>query len=60
MSDGDKTTVVETRSGGTVVLAIVGLIVVVLLAWFLFGSGMMNSGTQKIDADVKIDTPAKP
>jgi hypothetical protein len=45
--------------GGGVIVAVLLLIVVVVVLFLVFGRGMLGGETQKIDADVKIDTPAK-
>ena len=45
--------------GGGVLVAIVLLLVVVVVLFLLFGRGMLGGTTEKIDADVKIDTPSK-
>lgn len=54
----EKTTVVETGGGGagTVIAVIVGIIAILVVAYFLFGQGLLN-GPQKVDADVKVETP---
>ena len=47
------------KIGGGYVLAVVLLIAVVVVLFLLFGQGLLDGGgTEKIDADVKIDTPA--
>jgi hypothetical protein len=38
---------------------IVGIVAILAILYVLFGTNLLSSGTQKIDADVKIDTPAK-
>jgi hypothetical protein len=54
----EKTTVVNTGSGaGMAMFAVVIVIALVLLAIF-FGPRLLN-GNQPINADVKIETPAK-
>jgi hypothetical protein len=54
----DKTTIVETGGGaGTVIAVIVGIIAILVVAYFLFGQGLMNGETKKIDANVKVETP---
>ena len=45
--------------GGGVLVAVVLLLVVVVVLFLLFGRGMLGGTTEKIDADVKIDTPSK-
>lgn len=54
----DKTTIVETGGGaGTVIAVIVGIIAILVVAYFLFGQGMLNGDTKKVDADIKVETP---
>lgn len=54
----DKTTVVETGGGaGTVIAVVVGIIAILVVAYFLFGQGLLNGDTKKIDANVKVETP---
>ncbi|WP_156022308.1 hypothetical protein [Sphingomonas sp. UNC305MFCol5.2] len=54
----DKTTVVESGGGaGTVIAVVVGIIAILVVAYFLFGQGLLNGGTKKVDADVKVETP---
>ena len=63
MADREKEVIVTSDGGGgggmgvvAVLLLIVALAVILFL---VFGRGMLGGGTQKVDADVKIDTPAK-
>jgi hypothetical protein len=54
----EKTTVVKTGNGaGTVIAVVAGTIAIVLVAYFLFGQGLLNGTTKKVDADIKIETP---
>lgn len=60
MADDDKTTVIRTGgSGGTIALLAVVLAVIAVVLFLMFGQNML-SNTKKVDADIKIDTPAKP
>jgi hypothetical protein len=62
MADEPEREVIVTRDGGGgggALIAIVLLIAVVIVLFLLFGRGLLNGGTEKIDADVKIDTPSK-
>ena len=62
MAEREKETIVTTDGGGggMGVVAVLLLIVAIAVILFLvFGRGMLGGGTEKIDADVKIDTPAK-
>jgi hypothetical protein len=57
-----ETIVTDTRgdrgSGG--IIAIVAILALLIVLFLVFGRGLLNgSGTQKVDADIKIDTPAK-
>ena len=62
MAEHEKEVIVTNGGGGggmgmaAVLLLIVALAVILFL---VFGRGMLGGSTQKIDADVKIDTPAK-
>ncbi len=58
----DKETIVTTDGGGSgagAVLAVVGIVALLIVVFLLFGSNMFGGATEKIDADVKIETPAK-
>jgi hypothetical protein len=57
----EKETIVHTDGGGGgggVIVAVVLLIAVVVVLFLVFGRGLLGGQTDKIDADVKIDTPA--
>ena len=57
----ERTTVVETGGGaGGAIALIVGIVAILAILYVIFGTNLLQSGPQKIDADVKIDTPAKP
>jgi hypothetical protein len=60
MAEREKETIVTTDSGGGggTILAVVLLIAVLVVLFLLFGRGLIGGGTEKIDADVSIDTPA--
>ncbi len=62
MVERERETIVTTdgggRGGGTL-LAVVLLIALLVVLFLLFGRGMLGGGTEKVDADIKIDTPAK-
>lgn len=54
----EKVTVVEGRGGGTTaVLVIVAVLAILAVLYVLFGTHLLNGGTQKIDADVKVEAP---
>ena len=58
MADDDRVTVVESRGGGgTAIAVIVGVIAILVVLYLLFGQGLLNGGTKKVDANVKIETP---
>ena len=61
MAERERETIVTTDGGGGgggMVLAIVLLIALIVVLFLVFGRGLMGGGTEKIEADVKIDTPA--
>jgi hypothetical protein len=61
MAEREKETIVTTDrgGGGGTILAVVLLIAVLVVLFLLFGRGLIGGGaTEKIDADVSIDTPA--
>lgn len=58
MSD-EKTTVVNTGGGGGVALLAIAILAIAVVLFLLFGQGMLNGPTKKVDADIKIDTPSK-
>lgn len=61
MAERERETIVTTDSGGgggSTILAIVLLLAVVVVLFLVFGRGLIGGGTEKIDADVSIDTPA--
>ena len=55
----DKTTIVETGGGGggTAVALIVGVIAILAILYVIFGTNLLHTGAQKVDADVKIEAP---
>ena len=61
MADEPEREVIVTNGGGGgggALIAVVLLIAVLVVLFLLFGRGLLG-GTEKIDADVKIDTPSK-
>ena len=62
MAEHEKETIVHTDGGGGgggTILAVVLLIAVLVVLFLLFGRGLLDGGsTEKIEADVSIDTPA--
>ena len=63
MADEPEREVIVTGDGGGggggVLIAVILLIVVVVVLFLMFGRGMLGGNTEKIDADVKVDTPSK-
>jgi uncharacterized membrane protein len=63
MVERERETIVTTDGGGGggggTLLAVVLLIAVLVVLFLLFGRNLLSGGeTQKIDADIKVDTPA--
>jgi uncharacterized membrane protein len=61
MAEREKETIITTDSGGGgggTILAVVLLIAVLVVLFLVFGRGLIGGGTEKIDADISIDTPA--
>ena len=63
MADEPEREVIVTSNGGGggggVLVAVLLLVVVVVVLFFVFGRGMLGGETQKIDADIKVDTPSQ-
>ena len=63
MADEPDREVIVTNDGGGggggTLVAVLLLIVVVVVLFFVFGRGMLGGNTEKIDADIKVDTPSK-
>lgn len=54
----EKVTVIKDGGGaGGAIAVIVGIVAILAILYVVFGSGLLNGGTKKIDADVKIETP---
>ncbi|HWT13747.1 MAG TPA: hypothetical protein VN231_13420 [Allosphingosinicella sp.] len=61
MAERERETIVTTDGGGGgggTILAVVLLLAIIVVLFLLFGRGLIGGGTEKIEADVKIDTPA--
>ncbi len=61
MAERERETIVTTDSGrgsGGTILAVVLLIAILVVLFLVFGQGLIGGGTDKIEADVSIDTPA--
>lgn len=61
MADEPEREVIVTSDGGGgggTLIAVLLLIVVVVVLFFVFGRGMLGGDTDKIEADVKVDTPS--
>lgn len=58
---GGGTTPVESGGGSSAAWAIVVIVLLAIVAWFVFGRGMVGGGGDtNIKADVKVETPATP
>lgn len=52
-------TVVERGGGGTAIAVVVGIVAILAILYVLFGTNLLAGKTEKIDADIKVETPAK-
>lgn len=62
MADDGKTTIIETGNGGgsgAIALLAIAIIAIAVVLFLVFGQNLMGN-TKTVDANVKIDTPAKP
>ena len=63
MADEPEREVIVTNDGGGggggVLVAVLLLIVVLVVLFFVFGRGLLGGGTDKIEADIKVDTPSQ-
>jgi hypothetical protein len=60
MADEGKTTIVETGgNGGAIALLAIAIIAVAVVLFLMFGQNLL-SNTKTVNADIKVDTPAKP
>ena len=62
MAEREKEVIVTSDGGGGsgAIIAVVLLIAVVVVLFLLFGRGLLSGdGTTDINADIKVDTPAK-
>ena len=62
MADEPEREVIVTNDGGGgggTLVAVLLLIVVVVVLFLVFGRGLLGGGTEKIEADVKVDTPTQ-
>ena len=59
MAEHEKETIVTTDGGGSggTIIAVVLLIAVLAVLFYLFGDRLGGRSTDKIEADIKIDTP---
>ncbi len=58
----DKKTIVTAGGGGSIlgpIVAVVALLALIVVLFLLFGRELLDGGTEKIDADIRIETPAK-
>lgn len=62
MVERERETIVTTdggdRRGGGTLLAVVLLIALLVVLFLRFGRNMLGVGTEKVEADIKVDTPA--
>ena len=61
MAERERETIVTTDGGGgggTIIAVVLLLVVVIAVLFFVFRGNLLGDSTQKIDADVKVDTPA--
>ena len=61
MSDDGKTTIIKADGGGgggAIALLAIAIIAIAVVLFLVFGQNLMGN-TKTIDANVKIDTPAK-
>ena len=61
MAEREKETIITPDGGGgggTTILAVVLLLAVLVVLFLVFGRGLIGGSTDKIEADVSIDTPA--
>jgi hypothetical protein len=58
---GGGTTPVQSGGGSSAAWAIVVIVLLAIVAWFVFGRGMVGGDRDTtIKADVKVETPAPP
>jgi hypothetical protein len=58
---GSSGTPVESGGGSSAAWAIVVIVLLAIVAWFVFGRGMMNrDGDRDININAKVETPAAP
>ncbi|MFX7605161.1 hypothetical protein ABTJ35_19025, partial [Acinetobacter baumannii] len=55
----EKVTVVERGGGGTAIAIVVGIVAILAILYVLFGTNLLSGKTEKIDADIKVEAPAK-
>ena len=54
-------TVVESSGGSGAAWAIVVVVLLAIVAWFVFGRGMLNNdGDRDININAKVETPSTP
>jgi hypothetical protein len=51
---------VETGGGSSAAWAIVVIVLLAIVAWFVFGRGVGRSGDRDININAKVETPATP
>ena len=58
----EEKTIVTTDGGGSIlgpIVAVVALLALIVVLFLSFGRGLLDGGTEKIDADIRIETPAR-
>jgi hypothetical protein len=56
----EQPTVIKTGSGGIgVAIFALGIIVIGVVLFVMFGQGLLNGDTKKINADIKVEAPTK-
>ena len=54
----EKVTVVEGRSGaGGAIAVVVGIVAILAILYAIFGTNLLRSAPDKIEADIKVETP---
>jgi hypothetical protein len=58
---GTPTEPVSSGGGSGAAWAIVAIVLLAIIAWFVFGRGMLgNNGSKDININAKVETPAAP
>ena len=57
-SGGTPPTVVESGGGSGAAWAIVVIVLLAIVAWFVFGRGMVGGRDHNVNINAKVETPA--